>query len=175
VPDNNFDLSQLLGGQAGLLTPDQQSANQNALLAAGAAMMRAAGPSPYKGKLTTLAGIGDALQAATTARQASTDNALKQRLVASQIQKNQNDNLLPALKMAAEYQANGLPLSPQLQRVLAGIGTPGVQQQAQPAPGAPPPPPGAGGNATAMGSVEGEVRGRSGRAVLAASVQENLL
>jgi hypothetical protein len=156
MPD--FDLSQLFGQTqpSGLLNPaDNANANQNALMAAGAAMLRAAGPSPYKGKLTTLAGIGDALSAATTAKQTSVDNALKQRYVASQIQKNLNDNLLPALKMAAEYDANGLPRppelqrmlggigTPQLQRILGGIGTPGVQPQGAPVPGAPPPPPGA--------------------------------
>jgi hypothetical protein len=150
MPDY-FDLSQLLGGQTqpnGLLTADA-NVNQNTLMAAGAAMMKAAGPSPYRSKMTTAAGLGDALSAALTSRQASTDNALKQRLVASQIQKNQNDNLLPALKMAAEYQANGLPIPPQLQRILAGIGTPGVQQQ-----GAPPPASGASsGGVSAVGAT----------------------
>jgi hypothetical protein len=58
------DLSTLLGGSGGLLSPEQQgSVNSNAIESMAAALLRAAAPSPYKAKMTTLSGLGDALSA----------------------------------------------------------------------------------------------------------------
>lgn len=142
-----MDLSDLLGTNlSGLLSPQQQGAsNSDILQSAGAALLRASGPSPYKAKMTTLAGLGDAIAAGVGARRASGDDALKQRLVASQISKNQNDQLIPALNLAAQYQANGIPLPPQLQALLqrvggglappVGGGVPGAMAQANQATG----------------------------------------
>jgi hypothetical protein len=60
-----MDWSQLLGGNTpGLLSPEQQgSVNNNAIESMAAALLKAAGPSIYKGKMTTASGIGEGRRA----------------------------------------------------------------------------------------------------------------
>lgn len=146
-----MDLSDLLNTNAsGLLSPAQQGdVNGQTLQGLAAGLLKASAPSPFKARMTTLSGIGEGLQGALNSRRAATDDLLKQQLVKSQIGKNTNDQLLPALQMAAQYQANGLPVPPQLQTLLqriggglapaAGGGLPGGGAMAQAPGGAPMP------------------------------------
>jgi hypothetical protein len=129
-------------GSAGLLSPDQQhDANRSALLSAAAALLKASGPSPFKSRMTTAAGLGDALAAGLQGRQQATDSALRDRLLAGQIRQQAAGQTLQALQLAAQYKSLGLPVPPQVQRILdaasGGAGTAGggvaqAVQSAQP-------------------------------------------
>ena len=109
----------------GLLTPEQNSnANSQALLSAGAALMKAAAPSPYKNN--TWAGLGEGVQGYVQGHNQGTDQALKQQLVRGQIGGQQ----MALLAKIAEYRAAGLPVPPQLQKMfdmLGGAGGTGGQ------------------------------------------------
>jgi hypothetical protein len=135
MPD--FDLSQLFGQAqpSGLLTADDNAnANQNALMSAGAAMLKAAGPSPFRGKMTTAAGLGDALQAALTSRQNSVDSALKQKLLTQQIRQNSTAQVLQAAQLANTYKSLSLPIPPGIQRIIdAASGSAGSSTSPPPA------------------------------------------
>jgi hypothetical protein len=127
-----MDLAQLLGdtNTPGLLSPEQQgNVNSSAIESMAAALLKAAGPSPYKGKMTTLSGLGEGLQAGLAARQSGTDAALKERYLAGQINQQATGQTLQALQLAATYRGLGLPVPPQVQRILdaasAGAGTAG--------------------------------------------------
>lgn len=102
----------------GLSPEDQGNVNSQALMSMGAALLKAAAPSPYKN--TTLAGLGDGVQGLLTGANTATDQALKRKLVGGQI----NAQTLTALKTAAEYHAAGIPIPAQLQRIIdaAGVG-----------------------------------------------------
>jgi hypothetical protein len=142
------DFSQLFGttdpNMGGLLSPAQQGdVNQTTLQSIAAGLMKASGPSPYKPGMTALSGIGDALQGGIAARNAAQTAALNQSLVRAKTL----EGLAPLLKIQQEYQAVGIPLPPNYQRVIdsltsvttggrMGSGVPGAPGAAG-APGAP--------------------------------------
>lgn len=153
-----MDLSDLLGTNAsGLLNaPQQGDVNSQTLEGIAAGLLRAAGPSPYKAKMTTLSGIGEGIQGGMAARKSAFDDLLKQKYVNAQTAKLSQEQVLQAAQMAAEYKAAGLPVHPAIQHILdaasggagqggIGAGPPGMPpgaagaygqapQQAQPMP-----------------------------------------
>ena len=115
-----MDLSDLLGGNMpGLLnSQDQGAVNQQGLMGIAAGLLQAAGPSPYKAKLTTLSGIGSALQSGMAARKSAMDDLLKQRYVTAQTAHLNDEQVLKAAQMAANFQANNQPIPPIIQHIL---------------------------------------------------------
>lgn len=138
-----MDLQSLLGlggGQSndptGLLTPQQTGdINSNTLAAIGAGLMKAGGPSPYKAGMTTLSGIGEALQGGLAARRQAQQDALTQTMVRAKTL----ESLQPLLKLQQEYNLAGVPLPPNYQKVIDTVmGVTGVNRPGMPAaPGAP--------------------------------------
>jgi hypothetical protein len=126
-----MDLSDLLSSNntPGLLTDAQQQGNSNSdiLQSMGAAMLRAAAPSPFKN--TTLAGIGDAVQAGVNARRSSQDDQLKRLYMTGQIRQQQTAQTMQALQLAATYRGLGLPVPAAVQKIIdaatANAGTAG--------------------------------------------------
>jgi hypothetical protein len=118
-----MDLSQLFGSQPGLLTDtDQGNANQAGLMAAAAALLKASGPSPYKAGMTTLPALGEALAGGLAARQASTTDTLKNKLLSQELSQRANSQVLAAVQAANQYQALGLPIPPAVQKIIAAAG-----------------------------------------------------
>jgi hypothetical protein len=115
-----MELSDLLGGNMpGLLnSQDQGAVNQQGLMGIASGLLQAAGPSPYKGKLTTLSGIGSALQSGMAARKSAMDDLLKQRYVTAQTAHLNDEQVLKAAQMATNFQANNLPVPPVIQHIL---------------------------------------------------------
>lgn len=141
-----------------MLSPEQQgNVKSRALMSAGAALLKASGPSPYKN--TAFSGIGAGVEGLLSGAQTGTDEALKQQLVRGQISQQQ----LGILHAAAQYQGMGLPVPPELAHMLKALGLP--QSAAQPgggapaAPAAPAPPVGAPGIAGAPPMAPGGAPG----------------
>jgi hypothetical protein len=168
-----LDFSQLLGlpggntqnDPTGLLTPQQQGdINQNTMMSIAAGLMKAGGPSPYKAKMTTLSGIGEALQGGLAARAQAQKDAITQSYVRTQMM----DKFLPIMKEIRMYEEAGIEPPAQLTRMrtlmsnMIGGGAPvapGAQAQAgasvvPPVPGSPTAPslPAGGGGAVAPGT-----------------------
>jgi hypothetical protein len=118
-----MDLSNLFGGGndvGGLLTPQQSSdINQTTLMNIAAGLMKAGGPSPYKAGMTTLSGLGEALQGGLAARQSAQHEALVQTLTRAKTL----ESMAPLLRMRQESAEAGIPLDPNIQRVLDTLGT----------------------------------------------------
>lgn len=125
-----MELSDILGGSGGLLNPDQQNdVNRQTLMGIAASLLKSAGPSPYKAKMTTLSGLGDALSAGLAGRQTATDEVLKRNYLAGQVRQQATGQTMQALQLAAQYRSLNLPVPPQVQRILdaanGGAGTAG--------------------------------------------------
>jgi hypothetical protein len=135
------DFSQLFGasdpGMGGLLSPQQQGdINQTTMQSIAAGLLKASGPSPYKPGMTALSGIGEALQGGIAARNQAQTGALNQALVRAKTL----ESLSPLLKIQQEYQAIGVPLPQNYQRVIDALTnvTTGGRPLASGAPGAAP-------------------------------------
>jgi len=124
-----MDISDLFGGGGGgLLTPEQQGdVNQTTLQSIAAGLLKASAPSPYKARMTTLSGIGDALAGGIAARQAATTGALNQSLVRAKIL----EGLPKLLELQQKAQSAGIQLDPKLQRIIDAattVSTGGIPQ-----------------------------------------------
>jgi hypothetical protein len=139
-----MDLQSLLGlgsgnDPTGLLTPQQSGeVNQQTMQGIAAGLLKASGPSPYKGGMTALSGIGEALQGGLAQRRAAQDEVLKSNLVRAKTL----ESLKPFLELQTQYQQAGVPLPPQYQRLIDQLtGTvmgPGAMPSARGAAAAPP-------------------------------------
>jgi hypothetical protein len=145
-----FDLDILLGSDpSGLLTPQERGGvTGQGLMGMGAALLKAAAPSPYKH--TTLSGLGEGIQGLVSGQNTARDQMLKQQLVRANV----FDKFLPVFKAAQQYDALSQPRPPELQRMLNvfgnmttggpfGRGPSGVAQPGTVAQGGVSPPPGA--------------------------------
>jgi hypothetical protein len=112
-----FDLDTLLGSDpSGLLTPQERGGvTGQSLMGMGAALLKAAAPSPYKH--TTLSGLGEGVQGLLSSRQSATDELLKQHLVRAKTL----EGALPLYKLMEDRAATGMPLPPWMQRLYQGI------------------------------------------------------
>ena len=163
------DFSQLLGANpTGLLTPEQEgNVNQNFLQALAAGMMKASGPSPYKAGMTTLSGLGEALQGGLAARRAAQQDAVTQSLARVKML----EGLGPLLQRQANFQSLGMAMPPNEQRLLdtlihtalGGRDVPGAPGAASGTPAAPgvttPSAAGAGPRAEATPTTSADVTG----------------
>jgi hypothetical protein len=113
------DFSQLFGttdpGMGGLLSPQQQGdINQTTMQSIAAGLLKASGPSPYKGSMTALSGLGDALQGGIAARNAAQTGALNQALVKAKTL----ESVKPLMDIYQKYQEAGVEPPPFLTNAL---------------------------------------------------------
>lgn len=112
-----FDLDTLLGSDpSGLLTPQERGGvTGQGLMGMGAALLKAAAPSPYKH--TTLSGLGEGVSGLLSGRQSATDELLKQHLVRAKT----IEGALPLFKQMQDRASTGMPMEPWEQRLMQNI------------------------------------------------------
>lgn len=113
-----FDLDTLLGSDpSGLLTPQERGGvTGQGLMSMGAALLKAAAPSPYKH--TTLSGLGEGVSGLLSGKQSATDELLKQHLVRAKTL----EGALPFYKLLQDQATTGMPMEPWQRQFMQTIG-----------------------------------------------------
>jgi hypothetical protein len=118
----------------GLLSPDTSDAKSQAIMALGAGLIKAGGPSETK---NTFSGVGDAINSGLDSYRKATTQALQNAYLKQQITKEQLGTAMQALDARNTAAGLGLPEHPAITSILGPMPV-GAAPQANPAPAAPP-------------------------------------